>query len=141
MDIDNRINKLKQEVNNLPNIEKELINIQREFQLNDAIYTFLLTKRSESQIARASNSPDYEIVDPSKLSSAMQVSPKKQMIYISAFFLGLMIPIGVVMLLSAFDDSINDKRDLEKLSSYPILGTIARNEKEVCCQLLNIQNQ
>jgi tyrosine-protein kinase Etk/Wzc len=129
MDIDNRINKLKQEVNNLPNIEKELINIQREFQLNDAIYTFLLTKRSESQIARASNSPDYEIVDPSKLSSAMQVSPKKQMIYISAFFLGLMIPIGVVMLLSAFDDSINDKRDLEKLSSYPILGTIARNEK------------
>ncbi len=128
-DINNRIAKLNQEVNNLPTIEKELINIQREFQLNDAIYTFLLTKRSESQIARASNSPDYEIVDPSKLSSSMQVSPKKQMIYISAFFLGLMIPIGLVMLLSAFDDSINDKRDVEKLANYPILGTIARNEK------------
>ncbi|NJO88429.1 MAG: polysaccharide biosynthesis tyrosine autokinase [Chloroflexia bacterium] len=128
-DINNRIAKLKQEVNNLPTIEKELINIQREFQLNDAIYTFLLTKRSESQIARASNSPDYEIVDPSKLSSSTQVSPKKQMIYISSFFLGLMIPIGLVMLLSAFDDSINDKRDVEKLANYPIIGTIARNEK------------
>jgi len=128
-DINNRIAKLNMEVNNLPTIEKELINIQREFQLNDAIYTFLLTKRSESQIARASNSPDYEIIDPSKLSSATQVAPKKQMIYISAFFLGIMAPIGLIMLFSAFDDSINDKRDVEKLANFPVIGTIAKNEK------------
>jgi tyrosine-protein kinase Etk/Wzc len=129
-DINNRITKLNMEVNNLPTIEKELINIQREFHLNDAIYTFLLTKRSESQIARASNSPDYEIIDPSKPSSAMQVAPKKQMIYMSAFFLGIMLPIGIIMILSAFDDSINDKKDIEKLANYPVIGTIAKNEKK-----------
>lgn len=128
-DIDNRINKLNKEVNNLPTIEKELINIQREFHLNDAIYTFLLTKRSESQIARASNSPDYEVVAPSRPSRATQVAPKKQMIYISAFFLGIMAPIGLIMLFTAFDDSINDKRDIEKQSNFPIIGTIARNDK------------
>ena len=128
-DINNRIAKLNMEVNNLPSIEKELINIQREFQLNDAIYTFLLTKRSESQIARASNSPDYEVIDPSKLSSSTQVSPKKQMIYISAFFLGIMAPIGLIMMLSAFDDSITDKRDIEKLANFPLIGSIAKNEK------------
>ncbi len=128
-DINNRIAKLNHEVQNLPSIEKQLRNIQRDFSLNDAIYTFLLTKRSESQIASASNSPDYEVADPSKLSSATQVAPKTAMILISALFLGLMAPIGLIMLLSAFDDSITDRRDVDKITHFPHLGTISKNDR------------
>jgi len=85
-DIDNRIAILNKQISSLPTTEKELINIRREFDINDAIYTFLLQKKSESEIAKASNSPDYEVVDPAKLSSTRLVSPKKQMIYFSSFF-------------------------------------------------------
>lgn len=128
-DIDNRIAKLNREVYNLPSIEKELQIIQRDFSLNDAIYTFLLTKRSESQIARASNSPDYEIIVPSNRISALQVAPNSKLIFFVAIFLGLMIPIGFIILSSALDDSISDKREIEKLSNFSIIGTIARNDK------------
>lgn len=138
-DIDNRIAKLNREVYNLPSIEKELQIIQRDFSLNDAIYTFLLTKRSESQIARASNSPDYEIIVPSNRISAIKVAPNKKIILLAALFLGLMIPIGVIVISFNFNDSIFDKREVEKLSSnFPIIGTIARNDKRSMVPIIEI---
>ena len=129
-DINLRISELEKQVNKLPSTEKELINIERKFQLNDAIYTFLLQKRSEAEIARASNSPDYEVIDPAKLSIAEPVAPKKKMILFSAFFLGLMLPIGLILLLSTFNNTLEDKRDIESVSNFPIIESIAKNDKK-----------
>ncbi|MBN1253291.1 MAG: polysaccharide biosynthesis tyrosine autokinase [Bacteroidales bacterium] len=129
-DIDNRIGILNQQINRLPSTEKELINIERKFHLNDAIYTFLLQKRSEAEIARASNSPDYEIIDPARLSSSQQVAPKKKMIYFSSFFLGLIAPIGLILILSTFNDALTEGRDIENASIFPLIGTIAKNDKK-----------
>ncbi len=129
-DIDNRIAQLNKQISKLPTTEKELINIRRKFDLNDAIYTFLLQKRSEAEIARASNSPDYEVIDPAKLSSARQVAPKKQMIYFSSFFLGLMLPVGFILLLSSMNENITERRDIEKATNLPILASIAKNDSK-----------
>ena len=52
----------------MPKTELQLRGIERKFNLNDAIYTFLLQKRSEAQIARASSMPDYEVVDSAVIS-------------------------------------------------------------------------
>jgi capsular exopolysaccharide synthesis family protein len=128
-DIDNRIANLNKEVYNLPNIEKELQIIQRDFSLNDAIYTFLLTKRSEAQIARASNSPDYEIVGPSNFISALQVAPNAILIILIALFSGLMAPVGLIYFLSTIDDSIKESWDLDKMAQFPFLGSIAKNDR------------
>jgi len=128
-DINNRIALLKGKVQNLPNIEKELKNIEREFHVNDAIYTFLLSTRAEAEIARASNEPDHEIIDPAKATSGQLVAPKKTMIYFSSFFMGIIAPIAIIMLLSSFSNKIEDKRDLEKISHLPIIGAIAKNDK------------
>lgn len=136
-DINNRIDLLKGQVRNLPTIEKELTNIEREFHVNDAIYTFLLSTRAEAEIARASNSPDYEVIDPAKLSSARMVSPKKNMIYFSSFFLAIMIPVGLIMLISVFKNSIDDKREIDKIAHFPIIGTIARNERRSMMPILD----
>jgi tyrosine-protein kinase Etk/Wzc len=128
-DINNRIALLKGQVQNLPNIEKELKNIEREFHVNDAIYTFLLSTRAEAEIARASNSPDFEIIDPAKFTSGQLVAPKKAMIYFSAFFMGIMAPIALILLMSSFRNSVEDRREIEKLVHFPLIGTIARNDK------------
>jgi len=127
-DIDARIAKLKQQVENLPTIEKQLQIMQRDFTLNDAIYTFLLTKRSESQIAMASNSPDYEVITYASISVANQVSPNKKIIFLASFFLGILAPIGIIFLMSSFDDSIKDRWDIDKITRFPHLGSIGRND-------------
>ena len=89
-DIDGRIALLNREMNRLPQTQRRLVGIQRKYKLNDALYTFLLQKRSEAQIAKASNLPDNEIVDNAR--SGEQVFPKKSLNYLIALVLGLLLP-------------------------------------------------
>ena len=91
-DIDSRMAKLNSQITRLPRTEREMIGMERQFKLNDAIYTFLLQKRAEAQIARASNAPDYEIIDEAYYFRAGLISPKTKLNYIIAAFLGLLIP-------------------------------------------------
>src|SRR5690606_18039252 len=64
------LNERKQRVNSqlsrLPKTEQDLVNIKRTFDLNNDLYTFLLRKRAEVGIARASNSPDARILDTAR---------------------------------------------------------------------------
>ncbi len=53
-ELDKRIAQVQTEVNKLPITERNLINIERKFKINNEIYTFLLQKRAESAIAKAS---------------------------------------------------------------------------------------
>lgn len=127
-EIDYRINKLSNQISQMPKTELQLLGIERKFKLNDAIYTFLLQKRSEAQIARASNLPDYEIVDRATEVRAFSIAPKTNLNYILALFLALILPTSVLMLRDFLNTKIVDVQELEKLSNYPVVGYIFHNE-------------
>ncbi len=50
-----RAEKLSSEISRLPRTELNMVSMQRKFNLSDAIYTYLLQKRSEAAITMASN--------------------------------------------------------------------------------------
>ena len=60
--VENRISSVEEELGNLPSTERHLVNIQRKFDLNNTVYTYLLEKRSEAEIARASNVSDNRVI-------------------------------------------------------------------------------
>ena len=62
----------------LPSIEKRFINIQRQFDLNNSIYTYLLEKRAESLIAQASTLADNRSIDQAQVRG--QIKPRKRKI-------------------------------------------------------------
>lgn len=126
-DIDSRIDKLSSQLTYLPKTERELIGMERQFKLNDAIYTFLLQKRSEAQIARASNTPDYEIIDEAKLFRASIVSPNTKMNYIIAVFLGLFFPFVIILIRDFLNNKVSDIKEVESISDLPIIGQVLHN--------------
>lgn len=123
-DIDSRITKLSSQLTFLPRTERELIGMERQFKLNDAIYTFLLQKRSEAQIARASNTPDYELIDHAKYFQAAVISPNEMMNYLIAVFLGLFFPFIIILVHDLLNKKVNDIKDVEQISSLPMVGQI-----------------
>jgi capsular exopolysaccharide synthesis family protein len=123
-DIDSRIAKLNSQLTYLPKTERELIGMERQFKLNDAIYTFLLQKRAEAQIARASNTPDYELIDHAKYFQAGIVSPRTKMNYLIAVFLGLFFPFTIILIRDFLNNKVSDIKDIEHISSLPIVGQI-----------------
>ena len=43
--------------------------MQRDFNLNNELYTFMLQKKAEASISLASNIPQVQIVDPAMIES------------------------------------------------------------------------
>ena len=103
--LDERLIRYQGIVSNIPEKERELLSFERKFKLNDEIYTFLLTKRSELQISAASNFPENEILDPPSLEQVIQVSPNKKFNYLIAIFLGLAIPAALIFSGNEFSQS------------------------------------
>jgi capsular exopolysaccharide synthesis family protein len=101
--------------------------MQRKFNLSDAIYTFLLQKRAESDITMHSNIPDYEIMDPARETSRVILSPKTLYNWLLALFLAFMGPTGFIILKNYFNEKISSLSDIQHLYDRHIFGTIYSN--------------
>ena len=125
--LDDRITKYQSEVSKIPEKEKELLSFQRKFKLNDEIYTFLLTKRSELQIASASNFPENEVLDGASVVRASKVSPNKRLNFLMAIFLSVTIPFLFIYLRSQIIDRFEESSQLDKLG-YPVVGELIHSD-------------
>ena len=122
-DIDDRLNRLMAEVQRLPQTERELFGIERIFKLNDHIYTYLLQRRYEAQIAMASNAPDNEIIDFARTVGG-PIKPRTTRNYAFAFMLGLIIPGLSLVLINLFNNKVTGEDDIATLTGLPVAGHI-----------------
>ena len=103
--------------------ERAIQNIQRHYKINENYYNFLLQKRADAQIKKASNSPDHIILDRARVSGVIN-SGTKSKTYSSHIMIGLILPFMFVVLRTVLDNTIKTKNDIEKVTHYPIVGTI-----------------
>ena len=129
-DINYRIDKFSNELSTLPAAELQLQSLQRRFELNDEIYTYLLTKRAEAQIAQASNFPSYEIVDPARTIDYSIIGPRTNVNYALALILGLAFPAGIILLGDFFNTKVRSTYDLEAITNIPLISNIVHSKKE-----------
>jgi capsular exopolysaccharide synthesis family protein len=122
-----RAEKLSGEISRLPRTELNMVSMQRKFNLSDAIYTYLLQKRSEAAITMASNYADYEILEPARINSNVIVSPKQLFNWMIAFLLALIIPTTYIIIKSFFNEKITRIYDVENLLNRPVLSIIYSN--------------
>ena len=123
-----KINNTNQKISLLPLNERQLINIEREYKLNNELYTFLLEKRAEAGITKASNIADNKILDTARPENAHQIAPNRSQNYMMALVLGLGIPGAIILAFIFLNNKIIDKKDIERNTNFPIIGTIGHNE-------------
>jgi capsular exopolysaccharide synthesis family protein len=126
--IKHEINKVNADINRLPVSERQIINIERKFNINDEIYTLLLRRRTEAAITQASNKPDTKMLDAARWETADRKSPDTAGNTRKGILFGLLIPIMIIVLLEFFNNKIDDKSDIESRTSIPIYGTIGKNK-------------
>lgn len=128
--LDESVRKLKladAELEKLPVTERQLIGIQRQYKVNDQIYTYLLQKRAEAAIAKASNVADNKILDRARLDNTAMIAPKSRKNYTMAILLGIFIPIGLLILIDLLNNKISSRSDVEHKTSVPIVSTIGHS--------------
>ena len=102
--------------------ELQLLTIERQQQITQNLYIFLLQKREENELAALVNVGNTRVIQAPDGSSA-PVSPNKKMIFLVALVLGLGIPFGIFFLLKMLDNTIKVKADLGRLA-VPFLAEI-----------------
>lgn len=110
-----------------PRNERALRDIARQQQTTEALYLYLLQKREESQISFASASPKSKVIDRAYGVSPFPVSPKKSIIMLASFMLGLALPFSLIYANELLDNKVHNKVKLEKLvGDIPVLAELPR---------------
>ena len=89
----------------------------------------MLQKREETAISLAVTAPISKLVDAA-FSSPSPVSPQRNVIYLIALALGIMIPFSIIYVLNLFDNKIKNRQDIEGAIAAPFLGDIPKSESQ-----------
>ncbi|WP_282148880.1 GumC family protein [Algibacter lectus] len=112
-------------ISSAPRKEREFRDIQRQQQIIETLYLFLLKKREENSISLAVTVPNAKLIDAAD-GSNNAVSPNRKIIYIIALFFGLVIPFVIISLIFILDTKIHNQEDLEDILKTPIIGNIPK---------------
>jgi tyrosine-protein kinase Etk/Wzc len=117
---------INSKIASVPKYEREYRNIQRQQQIKEALYLYLLQKREETAIALAVTVANTKIIDTA-YSNGKPISPKKRIFYLFGLLLGVILPATLIYLLELIDNKIHNKKDIDKYN-LPYLGDIPLSE-------------
>lgn len=98
----------------LPFQEKAIRSIDRQQQIKENLYLFLLQKREEAAVNLAITSPTIKIVD-NAISTDKEISPKKALFVLISFLIGFLVPFICIYLYYLFDSKVQTKKDIESV--------------------------
>lgn len=117
--LSNDINEFEKVFIGLPEKEKELTILNREFNLYETNYNFLNSKRIDAEIARSAKIAFHKIITPAEISQT-PVSPIRSIIIVVAAILGMFGSILLIYLVHFAKAKVNDEFTIEKNSTIPI---------------------
>jgi tyrosine-protein kinase Etk/Wzc len=112
-------------ITSVPQQEREFRDIQRQQQIVESLYLYLLQKREENSISLAVAVPNAKILDPA-MAEDVPMSPKTQIIYLGSVLLGLLIPFGVIYVGTVLDNKVHESKEVEAVVKAPLLGEIPK---------------
>jgi tyrosine-protein kinase Etk/Wzc len=126
----NQGNKVNVQLNQLPKKEQDLINFQRRYELTNEIYTFLLQKRAEIDIALAGATPEVQIIDNAQIETSKLIGLSSSSKILIGLLLGLVLPGIFLIVLNFFSNTIEAQEDIERNTQLPILGNVIHSRSK-----------
>lgn len=105
-----------------PDIERELVTIERECAIKSELYVMLLQKYEENALSLAVTSNNLRCIDSPLLVG--RVAPNSKMIFLVALFVGLLIPAAIIYVRESMRTQLTINDDLSTLTSLPCVGNI-----------------
>ena len=109
-------------VSSVPLQTGAILSDERQQKVKESLYLFLLQKREENELSQAFTAYTTRII-ASPGGSSSPVEPRRNMILLVAFVLGLAVPFGFFYLKEVLNTSVRGRRDLENLN-VPFVGEL-----------------
>ncbi|MEZ5173504.1 MAG: polysaccharide biosynthesis tyrosine autokinase [Bacteroidia bacterium] len=115
----------------VPKREREYREIERQQNIKEALYLYLLQKREETALALSVSISNAKVIDEA-FSSGSVISPNRKLLFLIAIIAGLLIPLIVIHIRDLFDTKVTNSKLLKEMN-VPFLGEIpsSRNNKKI----------
>ena len=120
--LEERLAVLRDEVGELPQTQREIINLSRTLELAQEVYVQLLNRSQELRVLRASSIGNVRIIDTAR-TSRFAIAPRKPIILALATIAGLMSGTALVLIRNWQRKGIQSSAELEKVG-LPVFATI-----------------
>jgi tyrosine-protein kinase Etk/Wzc len=114
---------LKGKISNIPIKQRELLNIERNLEVNQKMYSFLLQKKAENTIARAGIVPQSKIIE-SALSLGI-VKPNKSKITYTFIGIGFLVSLLIIFIRISFYETVET---LDEFKTKIIINCVRRSD-------------
>ena len=128
--LNGQIKQVNQQISVLPENERVMVGLKRDFDVNDKVYSFLSEKKLEAQISKSAILPGATIIQSAQ-PNFMPISPDVNEIHHTALLLGLGLGLGFIILIRVLNPYIYDKETVESLTTIPILGVIRKFPEDI----------
>ena len=120
------INRNNGMLSSIPQKERGLLDISREQQIKNNIYTYLLQKREETALSSASTTADLRVLE--KAYAYGPVKPVAKTIYMTGLLLGLLAAVLYVLLREQFNSKVLFRTEIEAKTNVPVVAEIVQTK-------------
>jgi len=125
-----RLARLRSQSTAAPEVEAQLAQLNRDYQVNRENYTKLVERREAARLSgdltSATDMLSFRVIDPPTASTA-PIGPNRPRLMSMVFGAALMLGLGVALLMSQIRPTFVSQSALRSATGIPILGTISMN--------------
>lgn len=118
------------EANSLPQNERQLTVLERDYEYYKEKYNAMMEKKAEAEVVLATNTTNVETIERAEVQGNGPVWPKPTLFIFAAIILGLSFPLAFIVVSDYLDNRVSDKDELESKTKVPLLGMIANGPKD-----------
>lgn len=127
-DAQSREMRAQNRITSIPTKEREMLSIERQQKVKEALYLFLLNKREENALSQAMADNNVRVIDGAEGSNS-PISPNRNRILLLGLLVGLAIPSLACLGILFLDTRVHSRKDFEDIVSVPYLGEIPQDKE------------
>ncbi len=124
--INNKIGELNTTLKRLPELQRRYLQLFREVEVNQQLYTALLNSYQQLRVAKAGEIGNVRIVDTA-VEPIAPIKPKKAQILILGLFLGAFLGTLLALLRNMLRSGVKDSSQIENELDLPVYAAVPRS--------------
>jgi polysaccharide chain length determinant protein (PEP-CTERM system associated) len=127
----NTVKELENKIHTLPEIEAELVALDRGYEITKKQYETLLDRREKAQIGQSADETtskiNFKVIDPPR-APLKPAGPKRLFFYVVITFLGVGVGLGLSFLFSQINPVVTSSSQVARATGIPIFGIVSATE-------------
>jgi polysaccharide chain length determinant protein (PEP-CTERM system associated) len=127
----NTVKALENKIHTLPEIEAELVALDRGYKITQKQYETLLDRREKAQIAQSADETtskiNFKVIDPPR-AALKPAGPKRFLFYVVVSFLGVGVGLALSFLFSQINPVVTSSSQVARATGVPIFGIVSATQ-------------